>query len=70
MTTMTDNEDARREFLGRFLGKLDAATMHNTDIELDIYLTIERYAYTELGSFERGFYDETMDIVEIADALL
>lgn len=76
MTTMTASQSARtqREFLTGFFKLLNEATPLNTDIELDIYFTVEMFVETALLDFEfdalRGFYDQTMDTIEIADALL
>jgi hypothetical protein len=74
MTTITASESARRKFIDKFLPLLNEATISNTDIEMDIYFVIEMLVETAVIEFVfdtiRGFYDQTMDAIEIADALL
>lgn len=71
---MTASESRRREFLGTFLDRLNEATATDTEIDLDIYFVIDMVVERTMLNFEfdanRGFYDETMDVIEIADALL
>lgn len=71
---MTASETRRREFLGTFLDRLNEATATDTEIDLDIYFVIDMVVERTMLNFEfdanRGFYDETMDVIEIADALL
>lgn len=69
MTTITASESARRNFISKFLELLNEATVSNTDIEMDIYFVIEKLVETDTN---RGFYIyvQTIDAIEIADALL